>query len=70
MNRVGIKDESHQIKDESLFVKHILIVSFQIHCGGVQRQNYANCVTVQILMDLTVRLVSEPLTCDSILSLY
>ena len=33
---------------------HILIVSFQIHCGGVQSQNYENCVNVQIFMDLTV----------------
>ena len=41
-------------KDESLHLNHILIVYFQIHCGGIQSQNDANCVTVQILMDLTV----------------
>ena len=39
---------------ESLHLKHILIVSFQIHCGGVQSQNDENCVNVQIFMDLTV----------------
>lgn len=25
-----------------------------VHCGGVQRQNDRNCVTIQILVDLTV----------------
>ena len=28
-----------QIKAESLQLKHIMIVTFQVHCGGVQRQN-------------------------------
>ena len=35
-----------QIKTESLHLKHILIVSFQLHCGGVQSQNNENCVSV------------------------
>lgn len=29
-------------------------VSFQIHCDGIQSQNYKNCVLVQIFMDPTV----------------
>ena len=37
-----------KIKVESLYLKHILIVSFQIQCGGVQSQNDQNCVNVQI----------------------
>ena len=53
-----------QIKAESLHLKHILIVSFQIHCGGVQSQNDENCVNVQIFMDLTVyaRLFTVPVS--------
>ena len=35
-------------------LKHILSVSFQVHCGGVQSQNDENCVNVQIYMGLTV----------------
>ena len=34
--------------------KHVLIVSFEIHCGSIQSPNYADCVTVKILLDLTV----------------
>ena len=47
-----------QIKAESLHLKHILSVLFQVHCGGVQSQNGENCVNVQILMDLAVYLYS------------
>ena len=43
-----------QIKAESLHLKHIFIVSFQVHCGGLQSQNDENCVKVQLFMDLTV----------------
>ena len=43
-----------QIKAQSLHLKHILIVSFQIHCGDVQSWNTENCVTVQTILDLTV----------------
>ena len=43
-----------QIKAESLHLKHILIVPFQVHCGGVQSQNEGNCVSVQKATDLTV----------------
>ena len=32
----------------------MLIVSFKIHCGGVQSQNDENCVNVQIFFDPTV----------------
>ena len=32
-----------------------MIVSFPVHCGGVQSQNNENCVNVPIYMDLTVR---------------
>uniref|UniRef100_A0A667WU21 MCF.2 cell line derived transforming sequence like n=1 Tax=Myripristis murdjan TaxID=586833 RepID=A0A667WU21_9TELE len=39
---------------ESLHFNHVLITPFQIHCCAVQGQNYDYCVTVQILMDLTV----------------
>ena len=35
-----------QIKAESLHLKHILVVSFQIRCGGVQSQNDENCYNV------------------------
>ena len=31
-----------------------MIVSFQVHCGGVQSQNDDNCVNVLIYTDLTV----------------
>ena len=37
-----------------MHLKHIMIVSFQVHRGGVQSQNYKNCVNVHIYMDLTV----------------
>ena len=30
------------------------LVSFQVHCGGVQRQNDEDCLNVLINMDLTV----------------
>jgi len=43
-----------QIKAESLLLKHIMIVSFKIHYGGVQSPNDENGVNVQIFMDLTV----------------
>jgi len=43
-----------KIKAESLLLKYILIVSFKIHCGGLQSQNYENGVNVQIFMDPTV----------------
>lgn len=33
---------------------HILLASFHIHSGGVERPNDKNCVTVQIIMDMTV----------------
>ena len=46
-----------QIKAQSLHLKHILIVSFQIHCGVVQSWNTENCVNVQIFMDLTVIII-------------
>ena len=32
----------------------MLMALFQIHCGVVQSQNYKNCVTIQILMYMTV----------------
>ena len=40
--------------DKMLHLKHILIVSFQVHCSGVQSQNDENCVNVPIYMDLNV----------------
>ena len=43
-----------QIKAGILHFNCISSVSFQIHCGTVQGQNYENCVTVQIFPDLTV----------------
>ena len=43
-----------QIKAESLHIKYMLFVSFQIHCGGVKSQKDENCVDVPIFMDLTV----------------
>ena len=43
-----------QIKAESLHLKHIMIVSFQGQCGGVQSQNAENCVNVAVNMDPTV----------------
>ena len=42
------------IKAESLHLKHIMIVSFQGQCGGVQSQNAENCVNVAVNMDPTV----------------
>ena len=41
------------LQSESLHFDHMLILSLQIHCGGVQRQNFQNCVTVEIPMQLT-----------------
>ena len=35
-------------------LKHILIVSFQVHCGRVQSKNDENSVNFLIYMDLTV----------------
>ena len=46
-------------KAERLHLKHILMVSFQVHCGGVQCRNGENCVSVQIFMDLTVYSMGE-----------
>ena len=44
-----------QIKAESLHFNLIVIVSFQIQSAGVQSQNNQNkCVTVPILLELTV----------------
>ena len=43
-----------QIKAESLHLKHIMIVLFQLHCGGVQNQKAEKCISVQVVMDLTV----------------
>ncbi len=40
------------IKAESLHFNCISIVSFQIHCDGIQSQNYENCVTVQVFLGL------------------
>ena len=40
--------------DTDPLVPHILIVSFQVLCGGVQSQNDENVVNVQIFMDPTV----------------
>ena len=37
-------------KAESLHLKHVMIVLFQAHCGGVQSQNKENCVSVQKYM--------------------
>ena len=42
-------------KVENVHFSHILMDSFQVHFGGVKRQNYENCAAVQILMYLTVR---------------
>ena len=36
-------------KAESLHFNHIWMASFQIHCGGIQRQNCENIAMVQIL---------------------
>jgi len=50
------------IKADGL-LKHIWIVSFKIHCGGVQSQNDEDCVNVQICLVLTVCIcvyLSEP----------
>lgn len=33
---------------------HILIASFHIHCVGIQRENYKNCINAKILKDQTV----------------
>lgn len=38
----------------SVKAKIIHNASFQIHCGGVKRQNYKSCATVPIRMHLTV----------------
>lgn len=37
----------------------LVIGSFQIHYGGVQRQNYEKRVIVQILMDQTIYYSSD-----------
>ena len=47
-----------QMKAESLHLEHILIVSFQVHCGGEESQNDEHL----IIMDLHM------LTCASICS--
>ena len=39
------------------------IVSFQVHCGGVQSQNYENYVNVQIYMDLTLTVLTFTACC-------
>lgn len=44
------------MKAECLHLKHMLIVSFQVYCGGVQNQNCENCVNIQTFMDLTVEI--------------
>lgn len=36
---------------ESLHFNHVMVVSFQIHCNGEQRQNFRNRFIVQILID-------------------
>lgn len=59
-----IRHSSHSL-DQTLKLKpkHILIVSFQKHCGGVQSQN-KSCITIQIYRDLNVYLMSS---CMSVL---
>lgn len=42
------------VKPLKLEVYYIFMASFQIHSGGVQRKDYENCVTVQILMEQSV----------------
>lgn len=39
-------NETLGIKADSLHFDHILMISFQIQCGGIQKQNYDNCVNV------------------------
>lgn len=38
------------LKLKLLAFKHILIASFEILCGGVERYKYGNGVTVQMLV--------------------
>lgn len=45
--------ETFQYKAESLQFDYIMVVSFNIHCVGLKRQNKKK-ITVQILLDLTV----------------
>lgn len=42
-----------QIQDERLQFKHILLISFKIHSGGVSRQGDGNGVSVPIFMRQT-----------------
>lgn len=51
--------ENPSMKAESLCFSHIL-ASFQIHCNGELRQNFKDCVTVQI-PECLLYLVYNPL---------
>ena len=48
-------DMGENPKDDSLHFNLIDIVSFLIQSAGEQSQNNKQCVTVQILLDLTVQ---------------
>ena len=42
-----IEENKVKLKGERLHLKHITMVSFQVHCGGVQRQDDEKCVNAQ-----------------------
>ncbi len=47
----------HDLQLKSLNFNHILRALFQTHLAGIKKQNYKNCVTVQIILEnLTVHL--------------
>lgn len=51
--KVNIFDQIFRVK-LSLYFKEMLIIVFQIFCGGIQSQMDKNCVTVHILMELII----------------